>query len=97
VHVYRTQGDSDEQANVLKEIFQDKEFSEANNIVSINSINFARIAAQSSYYVWAYLQVYSSALTIGRPVDFCVPTGAFGNAISGYLAKKMGLPIGVYE
>lgn len=56
VHVYRTEGDSDEQCAVLKEIFSDEEFSKEHNLISINSINWARIAVQSSYYVWAYLQ-----------------------------------------
>lgn len=93
VHVYRTDGDTDEQASILKEIFQDTEFVQANNICSINSINWARIAVQSTYYVWAYLQIYNTEHAIGKPVVFCVPTGAFGNSMAGFLAKRMGLPI----
>lgn len=75
VHVYRTEGDSDEQASVLKEIFLDEEFVQKHSICSVNSINWFRIAAQSSYYVWAYLQIHNTRFSIGRPVNFCIPTG----------------------
>ena len=64
-----------------------------NNICSINSINWARIAAQSTYYIWAYLQIFNTTTSIGEQVVFSVPTGAFGNAMGGYLAKLMGIPI----
>eukprot|EP01038_Epipyxis_sp_PR26KG_P006735 gene6735-9229_t len=94
VFVYQTDGDSDEQASVLKELFSDQKFVDDHRICSVNSINWLRIAAQSSYYVWAYLQIYKNKATIGTPVNFIIPTGAFGNAMSGYLAKKMGVPIG---
>ena len=91
VHVFQTKGNTDEQAEVLKELFGDKAFVEANAICSINSINWARILAQSTYYVWAYLKLYPE---VDGVVDFSVPTGACGNAVGGLLAKKMGLPIG---
>ena len=91
VHVFRTMGDTDEQAQVLKELFSDEAFVKAHAICSINSINWARIAAQSTYYVYAYLQCCPS---VDGVVDFAVPTGACGNAVAGLLAKKMGLPIG---
>lgn len=94
VQVYRTEGDTDEQAFVLKEIFGDAEFKEKHNLCSINSINWARIMAQSAYYIWAYLQIYNTEADIGKLVDFCVPTGAFGNSMGAYLAKMMNLPIG---
>ena len=57
VHVFRTEGDSDEQASVLKEVFADADFVRQFNVCSVNSINWFRIAAQASYYVWSYLQV----------------------------------------
>lgn len=78
---------------MLKRLFEDHEFVVANKICSINSINWARIAVQSTYYVWAYLQVYGTPLSIGRKVIFSIPTGAFGNAMGGYLAYQMGVPI----
>lgn len=96
VHIYRTEGNTDEQASVLKEIFQDKVFLQNHRVCSVNSINWVRIAAQSSYYVWAYLQLKhhtASGLPPGQDIGFIVPTGAFGNAMGGYLARLMGVPI----
>ena len=75
VHVYRTEGTSDEQASVLKELFSDKQFCSDFNICSVNSINWSRIAAQTSYFVWAYLQFYNTEKNFGKPVNFCIPTG----------------------
>jgi len=94
VHVYRTDGDSDEQASVLKELFQDEQFMKTHNICCVNSINWARIAVQSSYYVWSYVSLCQRGLmTLNDLVNYAIPTGAFGNAMGCYLAKLMGLPI----
>lgn len=95
VHVYRTQGDTDEQASVLKELFRDEEFVRAQSICSVNSINWVRIAAQSSYFVWSYLELARRGeVAFGAPINYVIPTGAFGNAMGAFLAKRMGLPIG---
>eukprot|EP01035_Chromulina_nebulosa_P019368 gene19368-25235_t len=51
-------------------------------------------ASQCSYYVWSYLQVYGTPLSIGKLVNYSVPSGALGNAAGGFIAKRMGLPIG---
>jgi threonine synthase len=64
VHVYRTEGNTDDQSSVLKEVFNDEEFVKNNNICSINSINWGRIMSQSSYYFWAYLQVSISIIGV---------------------------------
>lgn len=55
-------------------------------LLALNSINFARIAAQVGYYLYA-------AARIGGPLDVVVPTGNFGNAYSCWMAKRMGAPI----
>ena len=91
VHVYCTEGDTDEQAEALKLLFSDASFMATNRVVSINSINWARIMVQSAYYFWAYLQLRPE---VDGEVHFVVPTGAFGNATGGLVAKRMGLPIG---
>ena len=91
VHVFRTEGDTDEQAEALKLLFSDAAFMAKHRVISINSINWARVMTQSSYYFWAYLQLNPAA---DAPVHFVVPTGAFGNAVGGLVAKRMGLPIG---
>lgn len=97
VHVYRTEGDSDDQAAVLKDLFADKTLP---NICSINSINWARVMVQSTYYVWAYLSIFADEIATSSDdpelwpqIIFSVPTGAFGNAMGGLLAKLMGIPI----
>ena len=94
VHVYRTEGSSDEQASVLKEIFSDQSFSHEHNMCSINSINWGRIMCQSTYYIWAYLQLWGKTSECGkREVNFIIPTGAFGNALGAFIARQMGIPI----
>lgn len=95
VHVYRTQGDTDEQASVLKELFRDEAFVKEQSICSVNSINWVRIAAQSSYFVWSYLHLCTQGtIKFGDAINYVIPTGAFGNAMGAFLAKRMGLPIG---
>lgn len=91
VFVYRTEGNSDEQASVLKEIFTDHAFLQRHHIFSVNSINIGRIIAQSSYFVWSSLQFSDEVLTKGLTV--VIPTGAFGNAMGAYLARLMGIPL----
>jgi threonine synthase len=55
VHIYRSNArDQDENAQMMKELFSDNEFMQSHNVCSVNSINWARIAAQSSYYIWAW-------------------------------------------
>lgn len=74
---------------IVKTLFNDQDFVAKVAPTAVNSINWARILAQSVYYFY-------TALALGAPdkkVSFSVPTGNFGNIFAGYLAKKMGLPI----
>src|SRR6185312_6838059 len=57
---------------------------------AVNSINWARIATQVVYYVYAYLQATTHS---SERVDFAVPSGNFGNAFAAHVARQMGLPI----
>jgi threonine synthase len=75
---------------IVKKINDDKKFKEKYGIGAVNSINWARIAAQVVYYFWAQLQVRRGD---SQPVDFAVPTGNFGNIYAALVAKIMGLPI----
>ncbi len=60
-----------------------------------NSINIGRLAPQITYYFKAYSDLLRRGqITLGDKVNFCVPTGNFGDILAGYLAKKMGLPVG---
>lgn len=62
---------------------------------SANSINIGRLAPQVVYYFKAYADLLRDGrITAGEPVDYVVPTGNFGDILAGYLAKKMGLPVG---
>ncbi len=62
---------------------------------SANSINIGRLAPQAAYYFAAYAQlVERGKISFGQAVDFVVPTGNFGNILAGYIAKRMGLPVG---
>lgn len=81
-------GRFDDCQDIVKAIKQDEEFS---RLGAVNSINWGRIASQIPYYVAGYLQAVDSS--VGKPVDFVVPTGNFGNILAGYIAREMGLPI----
>jgi threonine synthase len=72
----------------VKELNSDPEFAD---LGAVNSINFGRVASQVAYYFSAYLQVSDGK--VGQEVDFVVPSGNMGNALAGYIARKLGLPI----
>jgi threonine synthase len=82
-------GDFDDCQAILKALFQDGQFAHAVDLSAVNSINFARIAAQAVYYFTAAAALGAP----GRPVCFVTPTGNFGDAYAGYVAARMGLPI----
>ena len=82
------EGNFDDCQNLVKSMFSDEKFSKSINMSGVNSINWARIVAQSVYYFYAYFKVGN-----GQPLSFSVPTGNFGDIYAGYLAKKLGLPI----
>ena len=82
-------GNFDDCQNLVKSMFADKNFSNEINMSGVNSINWARIIAQSVYYFYSYFLIEDK----DEPINFSVPTGNFGDVYAGYLAKKMGLPI----
>ncbi|MFD1956259.1 threonine synthase [Paenibacillus thailandensis] len=85
-------GNFDDCQRIIKELFADIDYKTSRHLAAINSINFVRILAQTVYYFYAYFQVRKGAEY--RTVDFSVPTGNFGDIFAGYLAKRMGLPVG---
>ena len=87
VHVVAIDGSFDDCQDLGKAMFNDTEFRERCNLGAVNSINWARVMAQIVYYVTATDHLR------GR-VNFCVPSGNFGNVFSGWIAKQMGAPIG---
>ena len=82
-------GDFDTCQDMVKAMFNDAPFRREMNLSAVNSINWARIAAQIPYYVYAALQLGAPQ----REVAFAVPTGNFGNVFAAWAARRMGLPI----
>jgi len=80
-------GNFDDCQNIVKQMFSDLDYSKSINMSGVNSINWARIIAQTVYYFYSYFKLGK------KTVSFSVPTGNFGDVFAGYLAKKMGLPI----
>ncbi len=91
VHNIAVRGTFDDAQGIVKSLFNDLSFKSAYRLGAVNSINWARILAQTVYYFYAWGRV--SGGDPARPVSFSVPTGNFGDVFAGYLAKRMGLPI----
>lgn len=84
-------GTFDDGQAIVKSIFNDLDFKEAQHLGAINSINWARVLAQVVYYVYACLHI--SSHENDKTTNFSVPTGNFGDIFAGYIAKRM-LPEG---
>ena len=80
-------GNFDDCQKIVKDMFIDQEFRKKINMSGVNSINWARIIFQIVYYFFVGLKF------LNKPINFSVPTGNFGDVYSGYVSKKMGLPI----
>lgn len=100
VYVAGVNGNFDDCQSAVKRAFTNpvfvKQLKEKGYILSsANSINFGRLVPQVVYYISAYLDLVNSGeVKFGDEINFCVPTGNFGNILAGYYAKQMGLPIG---
>lgn len=89
VHAVAIDGTFDDAQALVKGMFNDHAFRDRVHLAGVNSINWARIVAQVTYY-------FAAATALGAPhrkVAFCVPTGNFGDIFAGYVARRMGLPI----
>src|SRR6185437_1240186 len=84
VHNIALEGSFDDAQSVVKGLFAEKEFAREIGLTAVNSINFARIAAQSVYY-------FTAAAQLAQPAIFVVPTGNFGDIFAGEAAMRMGL------
>ena len=82
----------DEAQDIVKAVAGDAQFKARNHIGAVNSINWARVAAQIVYYFKGYFEATSDN-NHGQRVSFCVPSGNFGNICAGHIARRMGLPI----
>ncbi len=89
VHNIALEGTFDDCQSIVKALFNDHAFRDGIRLAGVNSINWVRVMAQISYYIYA-------GLALGAPdraISFTVPTGNFGNVFAGLMAKRMGLPI----
>jgi len=88
VHAIEVEGDFDDCQGIVKAMFADTAFAQRARLSGVNSINWARIVAQTVYYHMA-----ARTLNALGPANFVVPTGNFGDAYAGWVAKQMGAPI----
>jgi threonine synthase len=86
VRTVAIEGTFDDCQDLVKAMFADEAFRTEQRLAAVNSINWARVMAQVVYYVTATLH-------LGGPADFAVPTGNFGNVLSGWVARRMGAPV----
>ncbi|MDO4443545.1 MAG: threonine synthase [Slackia sp.] len=99
VAVGAVRGNFDDTQSAVKHIFSDEALRarlQERGVVlsSANSINIGRLAPQVVYYFDAYAQlVRQGSISRGDKIDFCVPTGNFGDVLAGYFALRMGLPV----
>ena len=99
-HVIAVNGNFDDAQTGVKRIFADRQFAETMNqqgrvLSSANSINFGRLVPQVVYYFSAYADLLNEgAIKLGDEVNFCVPTGNFGDILAADYAHKAGLPVG---
>ena len=80
----------DDAQDIVKAVSNDHAFKAKHKIGAVNSINWARVAAQIVYYFKGYFAATSSN---DEQVAFCVPSGNFGNICAGHIARQMGLPV----
>ena len=89
IHVVALEGTFDDCQAAVKALFNHGAFRDEYGLSGVNSINWARVLAQTVYY-------FTSAVALGAPgrkVSFTVPTGNFGDILAGWIAKRMGLPV----
>jgi threonine synthase len=91
IHNIAIEGVFDDCQDIVKAVSNDLGFKQRHHIGTVNSINWARLLAQVVYYFAGWFQATQRDHQV---VDFCVPSGNFGNICAGHVARSMGLPIG---
>jgi threonine synthase len=90
IHNLAVKGVFDDCQDLVKQVNADAEFKRRYSLGAVNSINWARIAAQVVYYFKGY---FAATRSNDEQVSFAVPSGNFGNIYAGYVAMRMGLPV----
>ena len=91
VHNIAVEGSFDDCQGIMKDTFNELDFKKKYDLGAVNSVNWGRLLAQTVYYFYAYFRADKAT---GEKISFSVPTGNFGDVFAGYLAYRMGLPIG---
>lgn len=94
IHCVAVEGTFDDCQDLVKASFNSPEFRERVKLGAVNSINWCRVLAQTTYYFWSYLRVTDDPALTNAEVGFSVPTGNFGDILAGFYSKQMGLPVG---
>lgn len=90
IHTIAVEGTFDDCQDAVKALFMDTQFKELVGLSAVNSINWARVLTQMTYYFYAFTRI---ARNPEEAIQFSVPTGNFGDILAGYYALRMGLPI----
>jgi threonine synthase len=97
IHAIAVQGSFDDAQDIVKGLFNDRAFNARFSLGAVNSINWARVMAQITYFFYAYLRVVAlrreAGMRVGDPIQVSVPTGNFGHVYAAILARRMGLPV----
>mmetsp|Transcript_15860 Transcript_15860/g.22682 ORF Transcript_15860/g.22682 Transcript_15860/m.22682 type:complete len:518 (-) Transcript_15860:245-1798(-) len=92
IHCVAIDGTFDDCQDLVKNAFNDKAYRDRVKLGAVNSINWCRVLAQTTYYFWSWLRITDEDNST-KQISFSVPTGNFGDILAGYYAKRMGLPI----
>ncbi|KAI4660538.1 uncharacterized protein J4E78_005241 [Alternaria triticimaculans] len=93
VHNLAVDGTFDDCQDFVKALFADPEINKTHHLAAVNSINWARILAQITYFFYSYFDlIKQESFLPASTVRFVVPTGNFGDILAGFFAKRMGLP-----
>jgi threonine synthase len=92
IHCVAIDGTFDDCQDLVKASFNTPEFRDKVHLGAVNSINWCRVLAQTTYYYWSYLRLTDRKKF--KEVHFSVPTGNFGDILAGFYSKQMGLPVG---
>jgi threonine synthase len=95
IHAIALEGSFDDAQDIVKGLFNDRAFNERFRLGAVNSINWARVMAQITYFFYGYFRVLERepGMKLGDPVLVSVPTGNFGHLYAAMLARRMGVPV----
>ena len=94
IHCVAVEGTFDDCQDIVKASFDTPDFRDRVKLGAVNSINWCRVLAQTTYYFWSYFRVTDDPNLKDAKVGYSVPTGNFGDILAGFYAKQMGLPVG---